>query len=123
MNDTINTPTIWVVKEQVIRGDTGPIVMNYSAAMEFGELEFITTHDMPLYGKSWVQDSWNDDVYGFVERYNELTDYIITTGQPTAIFMVGWALGVARKVPRFLVWRREENRYRVVNFDGSVFVQ
>lgn len=112
---------VWVIKEQVIRGDTGPTVMDYSAAMEFGELEFITTHDMPLYGKSAVQDSWNKDVHLFVREYDQLNDYVVTTGQPTAIFSVGWALGAAHKIPRFLVWRREEGRYRVVNFDGSVF--
>lgn len=116
-------PKVWIIKEQVIRGDTGPIVMDYSAAMEFGELEFITTHDMPLYGKSSVQEMWNADVQRFVAAYDEYTDYIVTTGQPTAIFTVGWILGVARKVPRFLVWRREEGRYRVVNFDGAVFVE
>jgi len=44
----------------------------------------------------------------------------VTTGQPTAIFAVGWALGRAGKVPRFLVWRREENRYRVLHFDGAM---
>lgn len=113
---------VWIIKEQVIRGDTGPIVMDYSAAMQFGELEFITTHDMPLYGRSSVQDMWNEDVQRFVEQYDEFEDYVVTTGQPTAIFAVGWALGVAQKTPRFLVWRREEGKYRVVNFDGTVFI-
>lgn len=113
---------VWIVKEQVIRGDTGPIVMDYSAAMQFGELEFITAHDMPLYGRSSVQDVWNDDVQHFVKQYNEFEDYVVTTGQPAAIFAVGWALGATHKTPRFLVWRREEGKYRVVNFDGTVFI-
>lgn len=112
---------VWIVKEQVIRGDTGPIVMDYSPAMEFGEIEFITHHDMPLYGKSAVQDMWNEDAKRFAKEYDEFSDYIVTTGQPTAIFAIGWVLGLADKVPRFLVWRREEGRYRVVNFDGTVF--
>ena len=113
---------VWIIKEQVMRGDTGPIVMDYSAAMEFGELEFITSHDMPLYGKSAVQDIWNKDVHRFVREYDPLHDYVVTTGQPAAIFGVGWALGAAQKPPRFLVWRREEGRYRVVNFDGTAFL-
>lgn len=108
---------VWIIKEQVMRGDTGPIVMDYSAAMEFGELEFITSHDMPLYGKSSVQGVWNKDVLRFVEEYDEYADYIVTTGQPTAIFTIGWALGLTEKIPRFLVWRREEGRYRVGSFD------
>jgi hypothetical protein len=115
--------TVWIIKEQVRRGDTGPMVMDYSPAMEYGELEFITRHDMPLYGRSSVQDVWNDDVIRFVKEYDEANDYIVATGQPSAIFAVGWALGMAGKTPRFLVWRREENRYRVVNFDGSPFIQ
>lgn len=113
---------VWIIKEQVIRGDTGPIVMDYSAAMEFGELEFITTHDMPLYGKSSVQEMWNEDVKRFVDQYDEFADFVVTTGQPMAIFTIGWALGTAEKTPRFLVWRREEGRYRVVNFDATPFV-
>lgn len=113
---------VYIIKEQVIRGDTGPIVMDYSAAMEFGDLEFVTTHDMPLYNKSSVQEMWNQDVARFVEAYDDRTDYVVTTGQPIAIFAIGWALGAAQKTPRFLVWRREEGRYRVVNFDGSVFM-
>lgn len=115
-------PSVWVVKEQMSRGETGPVVMDFSAAMGFGELFFITTHDMPLYGKSGAQDMWDEDVKSFVEKYDEMTDYIITTGQPIAIFTVGWALGLAKKTPRFLVWRREEGRYRVVNFDGTPFI-
>lgn len=113
---------VFIIKEQVIRGDTGPIVMDYSAAMQFGELQFITSHDMPMYGKSSVLDMWNEDVKRFVDEYDEYADYIVTTGQPTAIFGIGWALGVAEKTPRFLVWRREEGRYRVVNFDAATFV-
>lgn len=114
---------VWIVKEQVIRGDTGPNVMDYSAAMRYGELEFITHHDMPMYGKSSMLDAWNKDVAQFAKEYNPVHDYIIATGQPTAIFAVGWALGATGKIPRFLVWRREESTYRVVNFDGAIFVQ
>lgn len=113
-------PTVYVIKEQMIRNDVGSVPMNYGAAMEFGDVEFVTYHDMPLYGRSSVQAQWNRDVMKFVEAYNPEQDYIVTTGQPTAIFAVGWALGRAHKTPRFLVWRREENRYRAVQFDGSM---
>jgi len=113
--------TVWVIKEQVIRGDVGTVVMDYSPAMQFGELKFVTAHDMPMYGKSAMLDGWNEDVKEFVQKYNPLDDFIVTTGQPMAIFAVGWALGVANKAPRFLVWRREEGKYRVVNFDGVIF--
>ena len=114
---------VFVVKEQVIRNDVGSVPMNYDAAMEYGDVEFITFNDMPLYGKSSVQAVWNRDVMQFVATYNPETDFIVTTGQPTAIFAVGWALGKAHKTPRILVWRREENRYRAVNFDGAMSVE
>jgi len=111
---------VYIVKEQVIRNDVGVTPMNYDAAMEFGEIEFITYHDLPMYGRSSVQAQWNADVLEFVANYNPETDFIVTTGQPTAIFAVGWALGRVNKTPRFLVWRREENRYRAVQFDGTM---
>lgn len=115
----MKNPTVWIIKEQMIRGEAGPIPVDYSPAMEFGELEFITYHDMPLYGKSTVQDQWNRDVAEFVRKYDPIRDFVITTGQPMAILCVGFALGQGGKIPRFLVWRREENRYRIVNFDPA----
>jgi len=94
--------------------------MDFSPAMEFGDLEFITVHDIPLYGKGVVMDQWNEDVASFVEKYDPMRDFIVTTGQPLAIFMVGYALAMSKKRPRFLVWRREENRYKVVNLDPAL---
>jgi hypothetical protein len=116
----MNKPKVWVIKEQMLRGDIGPIPMDYSKALGFGDLHFITTHDLPVYGRSSVQDQWKTDVVKFVHEYDEMADYIITTGQPMAILMVGWIMGRAGKVPRFLVWRREENRYRITGFDHEI---
>lgn len=115
----MKTPTVWIIKEQMIRGEIHPIPMDYTPAMQFGDIEFITKHDMPMYGKSQVQEFWNRDVVDFVKKYDPLDDYIITTGQPMAICAVGFALGQAGKCPRFLVWKREEGRYRAVNFDST----
>jgi hypothetical protein len=113
---------VWIVKEQMLRNEIGTVPMDYSPAMQWGDIEFITMHDMPMYVRSSVQEAWNQDVLKFAEQYDQQKDYIITTGQPMAIFCVGWVLGFERKIPRFLVWRREENKYRVVNFDTGVFV-
>ena len=104
-------PIVWVIKEQVSQGNA----MDYSPAMMYGDLKFITRSDMPLHPHSSVQSVWSEDVARFVEEYDESRDFVITTGQPTAIFAVGHALGLARKIPRYLVWRREENRYRVLD--------
>jgi len=107
-------PIVYVVKEQMVRDATGSNPMDYSPAMAYGDIEFITRSDMPTYPNSSVRMTWNDDVARFVNAYDPDKDFIITTGQPTAIFAVGHALGASGKAPRFLIWRREENRYRVL---------
>jgi hypothetical protein len=113
-------PKVYVIKEQVTRGAIGPIVVDYSPAMEYGELVFITRSDMPSYPGSRVQEVWNADVLNFVSEYDENTDFIITTGQPSAIFTVGWVLGRAGKTPKFLMWRREESRYKPLFFNPAM---
>lgn len=108
-------PIVWIVKEQVARNESGSSPMDYSPALEFGDIEFITMHDVPLYGKGAVMDQWFRDAQVFVHKYDPMIDFIVPTGQPMAIFLMGVVLGYTGKPPRFLVWRREENRYRVVN--------
>lgn len=110
----MNKPVVWVVKEQVVRGAVGSNAMDYSPAMVYGDIQFITRSDMPLHPASTVRALWDEDVEDFVKKYDEERDYIITTGQPTAIFAVGHALGLEGKNPRYLVWRREEGEYRVL---------
>lgn len=112
----MNKAIVWIVKEQMIRDATGSGAMNYEPAMSYGDIKFITQSDMPLYPGSGVQVNWNRDVDVFTAMYNPNTDFIIATGQPTAIFTVGYLLGRAGKTPRYLVWRREDNQYRVLNF-------
>lgn len=109
-------PKVWVIKEQTMRASAGSMVVDYSPAMEYGELNFITQTDMPLYPGSQLQRFWEEDVKRFIDEYDPKEDFIITTGQPMAIFCVGWMLATVKKTPRFLVWRREENRYRVAGF-------
>lgn len=107
--------TVWACKEQVTRTSIGATAMDYTPAEAYGELKFITRTDLPGHADSSVRRVWEDDVASFVEQYDPETDYIITTGQPAAIFAMGWALGRVQKTPRFLVWRREDNHYRVLN--------
>lgn len=114
-------PIVWVIKEQVRRGDTGPEVIDYSAALQFGDLEFITKHDIPLYNGSTVGEQWVNNVAEWVQQYDDEKDYIITTGQPIAIFLTGFMLSAARKAPRFLVWRREHGAY--VPFDPMALIE
>jgi hypothetical protein len=111
----MNKPTVWACKEQVTRNMTGVTAMDFSPAEAYGELRFITRTDLPFHADSTIRAVWEDDVNEFVKNYNPVTDYIITTGQPSAIFAMGFALGRVNKMPRFLVWRREDNAYRVLN--------
>ena len=113
----MRTSKVWAVKENVVRSATGSVAMDYSPALQFGELDFITQADLPFHQKSTVWKDWAADVRRFVEEYNPVQDFLICPGQPMAILMVGFALGSAGKSPRFLVWRREENRYLPVAFD------
>lgn len=108
-------PIVWACKEQATRTALGATAMDYSPAEAYGELKFITRTDLPFHTNSTFFNVWCDDVQSFVEKYNPETDYIITTGQPAAIFAMGFALGRVNKTPRFLVWRREDNAYRVLN--------
>lgn len=114
-------PVIWICREQMMRGEGGSVVMDYSAAHQYGkDIRFITKTDMPQARFApQAMDDWKRDVTMFVQEYNELTDYIIVTGSPASIFAIGQALGEMGKVPRFLVWRREDNHYRIL--DGTSF--
>ena len=108
-------PIVWAIKEQVVRDAVAHRAMDYSPAECYGDLKFVTRADMPFHANSSVRDVWDDDVATFVRQYNEDTDFIIATGQPTAIFAIGCALGQAGKAPRFLVWKREDNHYRILD--------
>lgn len=114
-------PVIWICREQMMRGEGGSMVMDYSAAHQYGkDIRFITRIDMPQgrFAPS-AMESWRADVSNFARLYDPLTDYIIATGSPASIFSIGQALGEANKTPRFLVWRREDNHYRIQ--DGTSF--
>lgn len=112
----MNKPIVWACKEQVTRDrHMGTTPMDYSPAEKYGQLRFITRTDLPMHPDSTIREVWEQDVAEFVRQYNPDTDFIITTGQPTAIFAMGHALGLVKKTPRFLVWRREDNAYRILN--------
>lgn len=105
-------PIVWVIKEQVQRDAVGPKPIDYTPAMQYGDLEFITEFDLPVHtGESTLAKRWNAQTKKFIDLYDDGKDFIILTGQPVAFFMVGYALSTSNKAPRFLVWRREEGKY------------
>jgi hypothetical protein len=107
----MNKPVVYVIKEQV---NGGANAFDYSPAMLYGDIEFVTRSDIPFHPGSSLTSIWAQDVIKFTEKYDPSRDFIVATGQPTAIFAVGYALGLAGKCPRYLIWRREDNRYRVL---------
>jgi hypothetical protein len=93
--------------------------MDYTPAYKYGNIEFITDFDPPLVIRgSTLSHRWYAQVLKAIAKFDIEQDYLIVTGAPLAIFMVGAMfsrLGVD-KLPRLLVWRREQNAYVV--YDG-----
>lgn len=112
-------PIVWVVKEQVLRGPTGPVPMDYTSAYRYGDVEFVTRSDLPLTrGESSLKDQWTASVRDFLRRYDAECDFIVLTGSPLAIFLLGVVIGSVGPTarPKVLVWRRETDQY--VPFDS-----
>ena len=109
-------PTVFVIKEQVVRGDLGPTPMDYTPAYKFGDVQFITDFDLPLHGKGTLTLAWHKAAHHFCQVYDDSRDFIICTGQPLAIFVIGHMLGRYHKQPRILVWRPQERVYQPIEF-------
>lgn len=105
-------PIVWVMKEQVRRGATGPEPMDYTPAMKYGEVRFITDFDLPLHQGGSLVGSWWNAVHDFIEEFDPTIDFLVPTGQPLAMVLIGAAIGNAYTGNlQFLVWRREDNKY------------
>lgn len=87
--------------------------MDYTPAYQYGDVRFITESDLPLHRDSTVAKNWLMDVLKFAKEFDVETDYIVLTGQPLAIYMVGALLAGLDKCPKILVWRREQGQYVV----------
>ena len=106
-------PIVWVIKEQVRREMTGVTPMDYTPAMEFGDLEFVTDLDPPIHPSSTVKPEWERQVRNMIKRFDSKNDYIVLTGSPLALFAIGKFLGAHKpdSPTKILVWRRELGRY------------
>lgn len=106
-------PTVWVLKEQVVRGTTGSKPMDYTAAYEFGDIKFITEFDPPIHPSSTLMEEWERQFRRFASEFNPDVDSVILTGSPLAIAKAGKFFGELRSAfpIRVLVWRREQGRY------------
>jgi hypothetical protein len=115
-------PTVWVVKEQVVRGATGPTPMDYTPAYKYGDVKFITDHDFPITrGPSGLKEAWHRKVRQFLYSMNSEHDYLVLTGSPFSIFLIGFVCAMCERAPKVLIWRRESNEY--VPFDMLDFAE
>jgi hypothetical protein len=110
MNQAIR-PTVWVLKEQAIRGANGTVPMDYTPAYTYGDVKFITEFDLPIHPKSTVANEWTAAINKFLKEYDPERDYLILTGSPLAIFAFGVAISTTDVTHKILVWRREQGRY------------
>lgn len=117
---TRKNPIVWVIKEQAVRTQMGTAPMDYTPAIKFGDLEFVTEFDLPVHGKGTMMEAWAKAARTFCDQYDDARDFIVTTGQPLAIFMLGYLLGQHHKRPRILVWRPQEGKYTPFEFAGLV---
>lgn len=108
-------PIVWVLKEQVKSSASGITPMDYTAALKFGDLQFMTDFDIPLHHSSSVADEWFKAISRVVKVFDQERDYIILTGQPLAMFICGQMFQSAGIRPRILVWRRQQEMYVVYN--------
>lgn len=105
-------PIVWVLKEQVMSTPNGPVPMDYTAAMRFGEIQFITEYDPPAHPGSSLREQFDRSLEKFVGTFDPQNDFIVPTGSPLAIVSLGRVLGRRFTAPfRVLVWRREQQRY------------
>jgi hypothetical protein len=71
-----------------------------------------------------VLEGWGKAVQAFVSEFRPDVDFIIASGQPTAMMLISYILGrsdgrinvksngfIGPMPPRFLLWRREEGVY------------
>jgi len=105
-------PIVWVIKEQFKQGAGGPEPIDYTPAMQYGDVHFITEFDVPTGPSKAVRESWFEGVAKFCDDYDPKRDFVVLTGSPTALFLVGAMMADKGALPlRLLIWRREENRY------------
>lgn len=106
----------FVIKENVVPGSGGRY-MDFSPAERFGDVVFITSHDPSPNSGSTINKSILDQMNDVAEQYVPGQDYIIATGAPLAIFMMGAIMGQRHDTMAILVWDRFTQNYRPVAID------
>lgn len=118
---------VWILKEQTIAASQGTVPMDFTPALEFGELQFITNFDVPPHGEpSSIFDQWVLAVEKFVREFDVSKDFIILTGSPLSIFTFGRIIEESIRSQaiisskhlfiNILVWNRQYRRYTPAKF-------
>lgn len=95
---------VWVLQENVH--------LDYAPAAEWGDVEFITRHDVSPFKRSQQAEGFESDMKKFISKYIPGTDYIILTGNPVAIVKLG--MDIPRGEHKFLKWDVRRNQYHEV---------
>ena len=105
MTEPIQSPIVFVVEQQA---------HDYSSAIEYGTLQFMETRRLASTAPN-VPETWNDRVTKFLRQqlmaYVPERDYIIPTGSPMKLMLVGLLLAEKGPRHRLLGWDSRNNKY------------
>lgn len=107
-------PTVWVVKNHVMKSTGGSRPMDYSAAEAYGDIKFITDQEVPI-NRKWASAECMAKIQQDFEAFcRELkpSDFLILTGSPYLFYLLAAALAeYGHLFPNLLAWRREDSEY------------
>lgn len=104
-------PTVWILKEQTVTRQNGPVVFDYTGVLEYGDIEFVTNLDYPPSPSETVKEEWVRQMKAFMAKYNPETDWIVPTGSPLSLFVAGAIVSSLDKPVKLLVWQQRAQRY------------
>lgn len=91
---------------------------DFTAAEEYGEVEFITKDELNNVKNSLVNVGIAVEVNHKLKQFNELEDWIVITGSPYVSALVFMALGnKGIKSVKCLRWDNRDNVYRPIQLD------
>lgn len=99
------TPKVFIIEQQPF---------DYTPATTFGELVFIESEPLAPHAPN-APDRWNKTVIHGIRRelanYVPNYDYVVPTGAPSRMLVVGMVLAEKGKTHKMLGWDRRQRRY------------
>ncbi len=102
---SLKTPRVFIVEQQPF---------DYTPATVFGHLEFLEADHLAPNAPN-APDTWNRRVVHTLQKglsdYVADYDYVIPTGAPSRMLVVGMLLATKGKIHRILGWDNRQRRY------------